>query len=132
MHRSIYVKYAFNILDHQHTKKNPMRTQRGRNKQTKKPQNLFKISNFQELQNVQKINVLVGQVTEVFSFFTVTMCIVVLIKTYQYITNTSCSSHTTVLLPGEHNFVFGLSLLPRKDQRQLNFQLWSQCCYRLH
>lgn len=34
-----------------------------------------------------------------FSFFTVAECIALLIKTYQYIINTSCSSLTTVLLP---------------------------------
>lgn len=81
-HCSIYVKYLFNILDHQHTN-NSMRIQRKEEKTHSPPQKKLKISNFQELQNVQKINVLLlGQVTEVFSFFTVNDCIALLIKTY--------------------------------------------------
>lgn len=43
--------------------------------------------------------ILVGQVTEVFSSFTVTECMALLTKPYQYIKNTPCSSLTTVLLP---------------------------------
>lgn len=59
------------------------------------------MGNFQELQHVQKINVhiVVGRVTEVFSCFTVSECIALLIKTYWYITNTSCSHLTPIVLP---------------------------------
>lgn len=58
----------------------------------------LKISNFQDLQNVQKI-FLVGQVREVFSFFTVTECIALVIEACQYKINTSCSSLIIALLP---------------------------------
>lgn len=49
---------------------------------------------------MQKIRAfLVGQVREVFSFFTVTECIALLIEACQYKINTSCSSLIIVLLP---------------------------------
>lgn len=60
----------------------------------------MKISNFQDLERVEKIrDFLFGQVREVFSFFTVTECIALLIEACQYKINASCSSLIIVLLP---------------------------------
>lgn len=98
-HCSSSVKHLFNVFIRSSTYKkesheNSEVEDMGRGRKT------LKISSSQDFQRVQKIRVfLVGQVRGVFSFFTVTECIALLIEACQYKINTSCSSLIIVLLP---------------------------------